>query len=135
MVGIDTNIFIYILERDPEFFESARNVLKQLATQGQKICVPSLLFTEVLSGTDDESIISFMMAEQFVVQDLTLQIAHLAGNLRYKNPGLKTPDSIHLATALACGANSFITNDQRLSRLDVGLKIIPLDKFELETVS
>lgn len=39
-------------------------------------------------------------------------IAQKAGLLRQLYSGLKTPDAIHLATAIAAKADRFVTNDQ-----------------------
>lgn len=45
-------------------------------------------------------------------------VAELAGQLRQIYPILKTPDAIHLATAVVAKADQFVTND----RLILGLK-------------
>ncbi|QQS34365.1 MAG: type II toxin-antitoxin system VapC family toxin [Acidobacteriota bacterium] len=45
-----------------------------------------------------------------------------AAILRANNPNLKTPDAIHLASAIQNGCDEFWTNDERLSTL--GLNII-----------
>lgn len=39
----------------------------------------------------------------------------LATELRARH-GLKTPDALHLAAAIACGCNELWTNDGRLTR-------------------
>ena len=53
---------------------------------------------------------------------LTAEIAADAARLRARY-GIRTPDAIHAATALAGGAESFITNDQGLVRLEPELKV------------
>lgn len=57
--------------------------------------------------------------DQFFAQNLRLNIGaavyDLATDLRAQH-GLKTPDAIHLATALSHGCAEFRTNDLRLAR-------------------
>lgn len=46
----------------------------------------------------------------------SVQICRMAARLRAKH-GIRTPDAIHVATALATGATEFLTNDRGLSRV------------------
>lgn len=133
MVGIDSNVFIYLLEWHPLFFQPASAALTSAlsdngADNGQ-ICVPTLVITEILSGTSNTSIVTFFERDEFHFYDLTKAIATVAGELRFAHSSLKTADSIHLATALAAGANRFITNDYGLCKLDIGLEVVPLKSF------
>jgi len=44
--------------------------------------------------------------------------------------GLRTPDALHLATALVHGATAFLTNDQEFRKAQgCGLEILILDEF------
>lgn len=47
--------------------------------------------------------------------DVTAAIIDRATNLRAKY-GFRSPDAIHLATAIDCGAGSFVTGDASLAR-------------------
>ncbi len=53
---------------------------------------------------------------------LTTEIAAAAARLRTRH-GIRTPDAIHAATALAGGAGGIITNDQGFACLELELKI------------
>ena len=53
---------------------------------------------------------------------LTSEVFDKATELR-AGYSLKTPDAIHLATALVSGCDVFLTNDLRLNRVDVGTSI------------
>lgn len=129
MTGIDSNVFIYILERHPQFFEPSMTALKSALADTEQICVPTLVITEILSGTSDKAVLRFFERNSFRFYDLTQAIATVAGELRFARASLKTADSIHLATALAAGANRFITNDNNLCKLTVGLDVVPLSSF------
>lgn len=55
-------------------------------------------------------------------------LAELFAGVRVER-GIKTPDALQLACALKAGANSFITNDNRLS----GFSRIGLTVYSLQT--
>ncbi len=129
MVGLDTNVFIYILERHPDFFKPASAALAAAVATGQAVCVPTLLITEVLAGTRGKTALNFFANDSFEFYDLTEPIAILAGELCYKNVSLKPADAVHLATARLAGASQFITNDRRLFSVDAGIDVVPLKNF------
>lgn len=129
MFALDSNVLIYILERNETFFESAQHALRVALDSGKPICLSTLVLAEVFSGTADKQALEFLTASQFTLHDLSQDIAVLAGTLRFSHHSLRTPDAIHLATALIAGARQFITNDDRLWKIDVGIEIVPLPKF------
>ncbi len=60
----------------------------------------------------------FKQAESVV---LSKEVFRQAAHLRAGFPSLKTPDAIHLATALHYGCDEFWTNDNRLDKVAPGL--------------
>ena len=62
-----------------------------------------------------------------IIVDLTIEIAIKAASLRAKY-GLKTPDSIQVATALNVSAQYFLTNDIRLKVVNE-IEILVLDEL------
>jgi predicted nucleic acid-binding protein len=62
-------------------------------------------YQDVLSGSD-----------HFRLYDVTRQLAQTAAMLRARYE-LRTPDALHLATALDAGCDAFLTNDRGLSRV------------------
>jgi predicted nucleic acid-binding protein len=86
---------------------------------------------EIRSGAPNTvEIIDFFANPQFEVHDFTIDLAIEAGQLRYEHKSLKSADSIHLATALANNVTQFITNDERLVKLKLGIEIVPLTQFQ-----
>ncbi len=134
MIAFDSNILIYILEKNSEFFDKAIAVFTEIEQVGG-VC-SSLVVTESLKGT----IRSFSMLyplHNHMIQIITLDIrtAELAGEIRMKY-GLKTPDSIHIATALLSDANIFITNDHKLIKIKIpGLNIRGLYEQPIDDLS
>lgn len=53
---------------------------------------------------------------------LNSEVFEIATLLRARNH-IKTPDAIHMAAALTGGCDIFLTNDLRLSRLDVDISV------------
>ena len=50
MVALDTNIYIYFLEKNPKFFSMSERAVKY-ALKGGAICVPTITLMEIISGT------------------------------------------------------------------------------------
>ncbi len=130
MVALDTNIYIYFLEKNPKFYESAEKAIKHALSSGP-ICVPTITFMEIRSGADNtREIIDFFANPQFDVCDFTTSLAMLAGELRYDHKSLMSADAIHLATALEKGVDQFITNDNHLEKLELDIEVVPLARFQ-----
>ena len=56
-------------------------------------------------------------------------VAERAAELRAKY-GLKTPDALHVATALETGSQAFLTNDLALKRV-TEIQVLVLDELEV----
>ncbi len=132
-IALDSNIFIYALEQNSDWSKSAIAVLRQL--EGDRVTgVASVLcLSEVLAapfmesqqmGDDAQLFMEGLEGLDYI--PMNAEIAIRAGRLRAAHgPKLKTPDSIHLATALWERADYFVTNDRELLKL-ANLKIILL---------
>jgi predicted nucleic acid-binding protein len=44
---------------------------------------------------------------------------------------LRTPDALHVATAIEAGCEAFLTNDSTLKRVRE-IRVLPLDELELD---
>lgn len=118
MILLDTNIYIYFLEKNPEFFESSEEAIKEALNYGL-IPLPTITIMEVMSGTDNKKVLEFFAGKEFKICDFTLETAILAGRLRYENEMLRVADAIHIATAIEQKAEHFITNDKKLLSLNL----------------
>ena len=62
-------------------------------------------------------------AEEFIFVDVTAAVLDRATELRARH-GFKTPDAIHLASAIEGGADAFLTGDAALARCpDVSVEV------------
>lgn len=133
-IAIDANVFIYVLEQHIEFCQSSLNLIKLVETGDLEGVASELILLEVLSdkklqdsqvNTTKDFLYSTLVTFRAVTQDVLLS----AAVLRRQNPSLKTPDAIHLASALIAGASHFITNDQKLLQKKIkGIQLLPLAK-------
>jgi predicted nucleic acid-binding protein len=68
-------------------------------------------------------------SSDFQTLPITSDIAEQAASLRARY-GLRTPDALQIATALAADCGAFVTNDARLQRV-TELRVLVLDELEL----
>ena len=124
LVAFDTAPFIYFLQDYPKLAQSARMWFQPLISgEGNGVC-STLVLTELLTGfrkkrdrAGERTAQAFLAGTSNLrVIDVTQVIADRAATLRAKY-GLRTPDAIHLATAIESGAKKFVTADRRLSKV------------------
>ncbi len=136
-VSLDTNIFICALnEKDPRKAE-ARQIFEQIKENHLGTYISVLVLEEFFirvyrQGQEKEtaSILDFISLDGLTnILDMNKEIALLAAKLRAEYSSLRTPDAIHLASAISAGANTFITTDRRIPRKIKGLKVIVLLKL------
>jgi len=118
LIGLDTNIFIYHFQNNPQFGQKAQKIFSQLTTNKTKAITSVITLTELLSlKRSDEIILELknLMLElpNMEIKDISRDIAIEAARIR-RTYGYRLPDSIQVATALAGKADMFITNDVKL---------------------
>ena len=138
IVGLDANVFIYTLEGHPVFGQAASQLLRAVANGSVKTTASELVYLEVLSGKNIETADQELHAQTFLAgigmayHPIDRQLLIKAAGLRRKH-GLRSPDAIHLASAVATGATYFVTNDHGLLKKSVpGLRIVSLERVYAE---
>ena len=134
-IALDTSILIYHLEQHPRYGAAARDLFLWLERRGHNGCVSTLAMTKVLVGPYQAGLHTHARAAFALLATHphlewitpTLDIADSAARLR-ASYRLRTPDAIHLATALHAGASAFVTNDLALTR------VTELDVLALEAL-
>jgi len=116
-VYLDACVVIYLLEHSAPYSEKTRRFLS--SNQDAILCVSPLVRLEVIVKPlreGNESLVAdyeeFLSAQNWL--SINDEIVDRAAQFRARH-GLKTPDALHLATALHHGCAEFWTNDSRLS--------------------
>jgi predicted nucleic acid-binding protein len=126
-IALDSNIFIYFFNENPEFVEAARRLMLSIQSGEVRGVASVLAISEIMrKGNDDlyQALISIRNL-RFVGTDEA--IALRAAGLQRQYDSLRLVDALHLATAEACGAGTFWTNDRALLSLTIkDLKIQPI---------
>jgi predicted nucleic acid-binding protein len=133
-VYVDTNVVIYSVEKiDPYWIEL--QPLWQASQQGQFTVLSSelvLLETLVKPLKEADTVLEKTFRELLLASKdvqlipISLSILEQAAYLR-ATTGLKSPDSIHAATALSVGSPLFITNEKVFKRVS-GLTVVVLNE-------
>jgi predicted nucleic acid-binding protein len=124
---IDTAPIVYQLEAHPEFGPRFQPVFDAHASGQVRFAVTTVTIAEVLTGplrAGDEALARRYRAvlETWRVVPLDADIAETAARLR-ATLGLKLPDAVQAASALAINAAALVTHDRDFDRLN-GLRVV-----------
>lgn len=131
-VYFDANIFIYLMEGFSERSESIHQIRKSIAAGGARVFTSELTLCEVLTApfkNNDAALIS--KYRQFIEASGAFQLCRASreifvrASLYRARHGLKTPDAIHIATALEAGCSVFLTGDRAI-RAPASLRIVQI---------
>lgn len=124
LIALDTSPILYHLEDSPAFGARVLPIFLSIERGDRQATASSLALLEVLVGPyriKDEArrarltglLVSF---PNLTWASMDLPIADRAAYLRARYD-LRTPDAIHLASAMVSHADLFLTNDRRLRRV------------------
>ncbi|MDG6245035.1 MAG: type II toxin-antitoxin system VapC family toxin [Methanolobus sp.] len=124
-IGIDSMLFIYLLEDNPDFSDICASILEDVETGKISGITSSITLLEILvkpkmngnqkAVNDYKDILTNFPNLEIVNVDL--EIADIASTLRSRY-SIKTPDAIQVATAINKGCSAFITNDFALQKIE-----------------
>jgi predicted nucleic acid-binding protein len=134
-IALDTAPLIYMFERHPVHFEQVESVIAAIDARVLRGVVSSLALLETLVGpiqsgnaaladTYRRALISAPNLELVPVDE---GVAELAATIRAQHR-FKTPDAIHLATAVRAGVDVFLTNDAQL-RAFTGVRVLTVEEL------
>ena len=132
LIALDSNIFIYNLEQNPEFVKLTDKIFTKLASNKLKAVTSIITLTEILSYPKTEGVINqlkedFKSTPNLSIFEVDEAIALEAANIR-RHYRFRLPDSIQLATAKLSKAKAFISNDERLKKFKE-LKVILISEI------
>jgi predicted nucleic acid-binding protein len=134
-IALDTSIFIYQFQSNPNYVHLTHPTFQWLEQPGSRAVTSTITMTEILIQpyrNNDQDLIDKFNGLLFMYPNLewivpTLEIADLAARIRAKQR-LQTPDALQAATALHAQATGFITNDPVFKRLE-SLETLVLDEL------
>lgn len=130
-IALDTNIFICALNKNDSRHIVCLEILKQINPKDINAFISALVLEEFFIRIYKQNqvqnipyLLDFITVGRIItILDINSKIALKAGELRAEYATLKTPDAIHLASAIICGASLFITADKKLPRKIGKLKV------------
>ena len=135
-VGLDTAIFIYFIEENPDYLALVEPIFQALDS-GRLVGVTSAItLLEVLvvpyrvgdAGLAERYEVILTRGRGLRMIELTLPQLRAAAQLRAAT-GLRAPDALQVSAALSAGCSAFLTNDRRWPERVGGLRILPLESY------
>ncbi|HAZ27459.1 TPA: PIN domain nuclease [Candidatus Acetothermia bacterium] len=136
-VGLDSSVLIYHLEGLAPYAALTKVVIAELARGAFTALISTISVTEILvkplsDGAEDKVQICKAFLEELpnaLFVPPSVAIAEEAARLRAVHK-LRTPDALLIATALEEGATAFLTNDERLRRVEAeGISLLVLRDY------
>lgn len=131
---IDSVTFIYFVEDHPTYrdvLEVVFNKIDALSLVGlSSVITISEVWSRAIATRDQKLVRAFsdvLLSSPIELHDVTHRTSVIAANLRatYK---FKTPDALHIATALVRGCEAFLTNDRQLIQVSE-INVLILDEL------
>jgi len=133
-IYIDTVVLIYAVEQAPVYGSLLTALWTKLQSGNLEVFTSELILMEVLvipMRNSDTFLIDayeqLLQLPQIQLIPINQLILREAARLRAVIPSLRTPDAIHVATAMTSKCSYFLTNDQKL-RIVPDLPIVILDE-------
>ena len=133
-IALDACTLIYYLEGNPAFIDQAQQIVSRIIAGHHQAIIATMALLEVQVGPYAKH--NLMQVEDYYDlllnlpnvhwMPLSVEIADKAAQLRATHR-FKTPDAVHLATAIESGATLFVTHDHDLPRVD-SIEYLMLDE-------
>ena len=135
---VDSNLFVYALEDMAPWDEAAKAVFDLIDDGGAFGVTSELTLSECLTKPfrDGNDAIAGVYLEAIgdsgalAVAPVSREVLVEAARLRATHPHLKTPDAVHVATAVLTGCEILITNDRRLRIDGAAVEVLLLSELK-----
>ena len=128
----DANVFIYLMEGFPGLEKSLADIRDSIRNGESEIFTSELTICEVLMlPFRDNKAALVAKYRQFIEGSgaftllPTTRETYIRASLARAQHGLKTPDAIHLASAIESGCAVFVSNDRKI-KVPKGIEILDL---------
>jgi predicted nucleic acid-binding protein len=124
VIAIDTQILTYVVEGHRTFGRPALRIIQSIEAREYAGVFASIGVIELLTGPKKAKRYDLVFLYRQLIQrypnlsiiNLNERIIELASDVRAQY-NIRTPDAIHIATAIDAGAGIFYTNDRNLKRV------------------
>jgi predicted nucleic acid-binding protein len=138
LLGVETSPFIYFVERHPIYLDRMRAIFQLVNAGKPKVVASVIALAEVLvlpietgNETYQREYREMLLNTRSITTELvSVAIAERAARLRVACR-LRTPDALHIATAIIAGCDAFLTNDKGLRRV-TEIPVLVLDELEVD---
>ncbi|MCY4538144.1 MAG: type II toxin-antitoxin system VapC family toxin [Chloroflexi bacterium] len=135
-IYIDSAPLIYFVERHRDYFTKMSRIIALIESAPLQAFTSVITITEIIvqplkvGNTDlaQEYHDVLVSSNQFTLLSVTEDIAITAGAIRARY-SLRTPDALHVATAIATGCDTILTNDAAMKRV-TDLNVVYMDDLE-----
>jgi len=135
VVGVDAMAFIYHLEGNERYGPFTRTLFREVESGVRRAVTSTLTLLETLvkpkeigdEEMRDDYYYALTSFPNLKMRPVDEEVAEAAAEIRARS-GLRTPDALQVATCLVEGASAFITNDERLRKVE-GLQIIVMNDY------
>ena len=132
MIGLDSNILIYLLESSGPLRDAAARIVDAIDAGTTEGVLSAVGLVEILAGPARAGDAAAFELTADALRDLLIRVvsvdrataedaAWIGGSL-----GIGLEDAVHLASARNAGATAFVTNDRRLRSIP-RLEVVYLD--------
>jgi predicted nucleic acid-binding protein len=135
VIALDSCVWIYHLERHPEYATLARQVLEAVEGGSCRAVSSELTLLEILvrplqlelQDVADEYELLLSSFPNLTLEPISRDVLLQAATLRARH-GLRTPDAIVSATAMVAEATLLVTNDRHFSKVP-GIQVACLSDY------
>jgi len=139
LYGVDSMLFVYHFEGNDRFGPAAGRLLAAAEAGRCRLVASVLAQLEVLvvpkrHGREDlcrRYRDLFNSFPNLTVLPVGTEVVEIAADLRAAH-SLRTPDALHVATALHAGARAFVSEDRRIRGI-TGIEIVALEEVDSQT--
>lgn len=121
----DTNLFVYLMEGNPQFLPRVVGIWKSMQARGDQLCTSSLTVGEALVAplrAEDRKLAEAYRTQfrspRIRILDFDEDASERYAELR-ASTSVSRSDAMQLACAAQAGVDLFLTNDRTLSKINV----------------
>jgi predicted nucleic acid-binding protein len=136
LIGLDTSIFIYHLEANPQYLPLTQQILNRVEAGQYGGVVSTVTLMELtvhpwrINRADVARQYEVLLVNfpNLQVIDVSREIARQAAQLRAKY-NVRPADAIQVATAMVSQATLWVSNDKKLKRLETEIEVVILEDY------